>query len=59
VVAEKTGGFIYEVFLMLVGWVTLVDVGRLGGWVVGWLVGWLVGWCVGWLVGRLEIFSFG
>ena len=37
---------------MLVGWVTLVDVGRLGGWVVGWLVGWLVGWFVGWLVGR-------
>ena len=59
VVWEKTGGFIYEVFLMLVGWVTLVDVGRLGGWVVGWLVGWLVGWFVGWLVGRLEILSFG
>ena len=54
---EKTGGFIYEVFLMLVGWVTLVDVGRLGGWVVGWLVGWLVGLLVGWLGGR-EVGDF-
>ena len=48
---RKDGGFIYEVFLMLVGWVTLVDVGRLGGWLVGWLAGWLVCWLVGREVG--------